>query len=311
VKILVTGAAGFIGSHLCEALLKLDYQVVGIDNLDAYYFPTIKRQNLTNLTNHPAFKFYELDLAQSNLTSAFAGVEVIFHLAARPGLLKSWTDFDGYMFANVQATQRILDATRNLDSLKQFLHISTSSIYGVEANDSEESIPHPVSPYGVTKLAAEHLCQSYQHNFNLPLTILRLFSVYGPRQRPDMGYYIFIEQIKNNQTIKVFGDGKQSRGNTFVLDVVQGLILAHQNFKPSSIYNIGGAEEVAALEVIGLLEEIMGKPAKLEFVPSRPGEQKRTMANITKAKKELGYNPVWGIRAGLQAQTEWQLSLGL
>jgi UDP-glucuronate 4-epimerase len=311
VKILVTGAAGFIGSHLCEALLKMDYQVVGIDNLDAYYSPQIKHQNLTTLLEHPQFQFHQLDLCRDDLTPALADVAVIFHLAARPGLLKSWSDFDGYMFANVQGTQRLLETAHKSKTLTQFLHISTSSIYGVEANEGEEAMPHPVSPYGVTKLAAEQLCLSYQHNFGLPLNILRLFSVYGPRQRPDMGYYIFIEQIKNNQTIKVFGDGKQSRGNTFVLDVVQGLILAHQNFKARAVYNIGGAQEVSALQVINLLEEIIGQKAQLEFVPSRPGEQSRTMANIDKAIKELGYKPSWGIRAGLEAQVAWQLNLNL
>ncbi len=307
MRCLVTGAAGFIGSHLCEKLLDAGYEVSGLDNFDPYYSRQVKESNLVTARQHPNFQFYELDLTSGVLAPALEGVETIFHLAARPGLLRSWSEFDCYMQANLQATQRLLEAIRQLPNFKQFIQGSTSSIYGAEANEAEEATPHPVSPYGLTKLAAEHLCQSYATNFDLPLSILRFFSVYGPRQRPDMGYHIFIERISTGQFIKIFGDGQQRRGSTYVGDIIEAIYLAHHRFEPGSIYNIGGGEETSALQVVQLIEEIIGRSAQIEFGPVRPGEQSRALANTTRAREKLGFVPQWGIRAGLEAQVAWQL----
>jgi nucleoside-diphosphate-sugar epimerase len=309
MRVLVTGAAGFIGSHLCDGLLAAGHDVVGLDAFIPYYPRAVKEQNLRTAQAHPAFTFYELDLRRDDLAAPLDGVEVIFHLAAMGGLLVSWRDFDSYMTCNIQATQRLLEAARQVGTIRQFIHASTSSIYGSNVTGAETTPPHPVSPYGITKLAAEQLVQTYHEQFGLPATILRYFSVYGPRQRPDMGYYIFIDRILHRRPITVWGDGNQLRGNTYVGDVVRATILAQERFTPGAIYNIGGAEEISANQVIGLLEEIIGERAILEYGPARPGEQVRALADTTLAREQLGFTPQMPLRDGLAAQVAWQRAL--
>ncbi len=216
MKVLVTGAAGFIGSHLAEALLARDDEVVGVDAFIPYYPRAIKERNLADARAHDRFTFHEADLRTADLAPLLDGVEVVFHIAAMGGLLLSWTDFSLYMTCNILATQRLLDAARAAGSVRQVLYASTSSIYGADVTGPETTTPHPVSPYGITKLAAEHLVQTYDRQFGLPSTVLRYYSVYGPRQRPDMGYYIFVDRILHAQPITIFGDGTQLRGNTYV-----------------------------------------------------------------------------------------------
>jgi nucleoside-diphosphate-sugar epimerase len=226
-----------------------------------------------------------------------------------PGLLVSWTDFDLYMTCNIQATQRLLEAARAAGTVHQLIHASTSSIYGSYVTGPETTPPQPISPYGITKLAAENLVLTYQRQYGLAASIVRYFSVYGPRQRPDMGYNIFIERILRGQTIPIFGDGSQRRGNAYVADAVRGTRLAHERFSPGAIYNIGGIEEVSAIDVIRLLEELIGQPARLAYQPPRPGEQERTLADLDQAHTRLGFTPQMPLRDGLAAQVTWQRQL--
>ncbi len=306
MRVLVTGAAGFIGSHLCEGLLAEGHEVAGLDAFIPYYPRAVKEQNLQTARRHPRFTFYECDLRTDPLPAVLDGVEAIFHLAAMGGLLVSWRDFDSYMTCNIQATQRLLEAARQAGTVKQIIHASTSSIYGSNVTGPETTPPHPVSPYGITKVAGEQLVRTYHEQFGLEATILRYFSVYGPRQRPDMGYYIFIDHLLHGRPITVWGDGNQLRGNTYVGDIVRATILAQQRFIPGAIYNVGGAEEISANQVIGLLEEIIGTRAIIEHGPARPGEQVRALADTTLARQQLGFTPQMPLRDGLTAQVAWQ-----
>lgn len=309
---VVTGAAGFVGSHLSERLITDGHEVVGLDAFIPYYPRGLKEQNLSRLHDHPRFTFHEVDFRTDEIASLLAGADAIFHLAAQAGLLRSWSEFDSYMTCNVQATQRLLEAaTAVADHRPHFLNISTSSVYGRVATGPEDSPLKPVSPYGITKLAAEQLCWAYAAKDNLPVTVLRLFSVYGPRQRPDMGYHIFIRAILNGETITIFGDGNDSRSNTYVADCVHGLVLAAQQPEQSvgETFNIGGGDEVTVNEVLTMLGELSGEEVHTVTGPKRPGDQKRTAADWGKAQTLLGYAPNTSIRDGLRAQLEWQRTL--
>jgi len=305
--IVVTGAAGFVGSHLCERLLAEGNTVLGIDAFIPYYPRPLKERNLTGLLASPHFAFHEADLRSANLAPLLENADLVFHTAAMAGLLKSWQQFDDYMTCNVLATQRLLAAAVEAN-VEHFLHCSTSSVYGRFATGDENSPLAPVSPYGITKLAAEQLCRAYAEKDGLRFTILRLFSVYGPRQRPDMGYNIFIRKLLTGETIVVDGDGTDSRSNTYVADCVDGLLLAARQPDKSSgeTFNIGGGEEVNVLEVLAMLEELSGRKAITAHGPQRPGDQRRTVADITKARTLLGYNPQTRIVDGLAAQLAWQ-----
>ena len=306
---LVTGAAGFVGSHLSAALLARGHTVVGLDAFIPYYPRPLKERNLAPLLAHPNFRLRTLDLRTDDLAPALAGVDAVFHLAAQAGLLRSWHEFDSYMTCNILATQRLLNAAAA--SRPHFLQISTSSVYGRFATGDESSPLAPISPYGITKLAAENLCHAYAANFGLPVTILRLFSVYGPGHRPDMGYNIFIRQLLQGETITIDGDGTDSRSNTYVEDCVQGLILAFEQPDRSvgETFNIGGGEEVNVNQVLAILAELSGITPTTVYGPGRPGDQRRTVADIAKARARLGYAPQTGIRAGLAAQLAWQRDL--
>ncbi len=306
----VTGAAGFVGSHLCEQLLAKGHTVTGVDAFIPYYPRALKEQNLTNLRNAPGFTFYEIDLRTADLTEALAGAETVFHVAAQAGLVRSWSEFDSYMTCNIQATQRLLEAAVK-EKVQHLIKISTSSVYGRFATGNEESPLAPISPYGITKLAAEQLCRAYAANFNLPVTVLRLYSVYGPRQRPDMGYNIFIRALLNGELITIDGDGNDSRSNTYVKDCVQGIIRAFETPEKSSgqTFNIGGGEEVTVNQVLEILEELSGKKVRTTHGPARAGDQKRTVADTSKAQQLLGYAPSTTVLDGLRAQLAWQRSL--
>lgn len=308
MKVLVTGAAGFIGSHLCEKLIKDGHRVIGLDAFIPYYPRAIKERNLENLKNHTNFEFYEWDLRTADLSEVVKGVDFICHQAAMAGLMKSWSEFELYMSCNLLGTQRLLEAAKN-SKIKKFIHISTSSVYGRVATGDENSKPRPISPYGITKLAAEHLCLAYYENFGLPVTILRYFSIYGPRQRPDMAYHIFIKSLLLDEPIYVYGDGNQSRGNTYIDDCLDGTLLAFEKGRVGEIYNIGGGEEVSVNEVLDILQGLMGKQARIEYKASRPGDQQRTLANIEKAKRELGFTPQVSIVEGLKKQVAWEKSI--
>ena len=309
MRCLVTGAAGFIGSHLCEALLTTGYDVVGLDAFIPYYPRPVKVGNLRGLLAQPRFAFHERDLRTDDLAPVVEGVEVVFHIAAMGGLLASWTDFDVYMTCNIQATQRLLEAARRSGRVRQFVHASTSSVYGSYVTGPETTPPRPVSPYGITKLAAEHLVRTYDEQFGVPATILRFFSVYGPRQRPDMGYYKFIDSLLHGRPILIYGDGTQLRGNTYVGDIVRAVLLAHERFRPGTVYNVGGSEEISANQVVGILQELIGREAIIQHGPARAGEQQRALADTTLARERLGFTPQVPLREGLRAQVEWQRML--
>jgi UDP-glucuronate 4-epimerase len=304
---LVTGAAGFIGSHLSERLIADGHSVIGVDAFIPYYPRELKERNLADLRTAAHFTFHELDLRTADLAPLLQGADAVVHLAAMAGLLRSWQEFESYMTCNVFATQRLLAAAAQ-SGVRHFVQASTSSVYGRFATGDEQAPLAPISPYGITKLAAENLCRAYAQQFALPVTILRLFSVYGPRQRPDMGYNIFIRRILNGELITVDGDGTDSRSNTFVADCVQGIVLALAQPEKSvgETFNIGGGEEVTVNQVLSMLEELSGREANVVHGPPRPGDQRRTVADTGKASAILGFAPRTRVIDGLSAQLAWQ-----
>lgn len=306
MKCLVTGAAGFIGSHLCEELLRRGHQVIALDSFVPYYDAALKERNQTDALQQPHYQFHCLDLRSDPLEGVVSDIEVIFHLAAMPGLVKSWTDFDLYFTCNVQATQRLLEAIgRRGSSLKKLIYVSTSSVYGRFGSGDETMPTRPISPYGVTKLAGEHLCQAYSDAKGLPLVILRYFSVYGPRQRPDMGYHKFIEWALRDQPLIVNGDGQQVRGNTYVSDCVAATIAAVEAL-PGEIYNVGGGETASVWDILGRLEKLAGKMLTIHSEAARPGDQRYTFADTSKLRRHLGWEARVTLDEGLRAQWEWQ-----
>lgn len=308
MKCLVTGATGFIGSHLCEELLRRGHEVTGLDAFIPYYPPAVKERNQTAARDHPLYRFQRLDLRHDPLDPWLAGAEVVFHLAAMPGLVQSWADFDGYWTCNALATQRLLEALRrSAGSLRRLVHVSTSSVYGRYASGDETMPTRPISPYGVTKLAAEHLCHAHAEAHGLPVVILRYFSVYGPRQRPDMGYYRFIRALQRDEPIVVYGDGQQVRGNTYIADCVQATIAAVDAI-PGEVYNVGGGETATVWDILRQLEALAGRPAQVRREAARPGDQRYTFADTGKLRRHLGWEPRTGLAEGLAQQWQWQRS---
>ena len=302
---LVTGAAGFIGSHLCEALLDAGHEVTGVDAFIPYYAPAIKERNLTDALQCPNFRFQRLDLRTDSLEELVVDAEVIFHLAATPGLTKSWIDFDGYWTCNVLATQRLLEAVRlHARRLRRFVYGSTSSVYGRFASGDESLPTKPISPYGVTKLAAENLCRAYVEEHSLPGVVLRFFSVYGPRQRPDMGYYRFMKAIQCGEPVVVYGDGQQVRGNTYVDDCVAATIAAAEGHVGET-YNIGGGEAASVLDILERLKLLTGRKFAIRREPARAGDQRYTFADTTKLHRHFGWRPRCDLDAGLASQWQW------
>lgn len=306
MKCLVTGAAGFIGSHLCEALLQGGHEVVGVDAFIAYYPRPIKENNLAAARAHPHFYFRELDLRRDSLDDALDGVEMVFHLAAMAGLAKSWTHFELYWSCNVLATQRLLEAVRARGkAVRRLIYASTSSVYGKFASGDETLPTKPISPYGVTKLAGENLCRAYAEVHGLPVVVLRYFSVYGPRQRPDMGYHQFIRAMRDHEPVVVCGDGQQVRGNTYVADCVAATMAAVAA-RPGEVYNLGGGETANVWDVIRRLEKHAGCRAEVRQVPPRPGDQRYTFADTAKLQAHLGWEPRVDLNEGLARQWEEQ-----
>lgn len=302
---VVTGAAGFIGSHLCEELLRLGHTVRAIDCFVPYYSAAVKERNRSAASKHPNYRFENLDLRTDSLASLVDGAELVFHIAAMPGLVKSWSDFDGYWSCNVLATQRLVETVKGAPCLKRFIYASTSSVYGKFASGDESLPTRPISPYGVTKLAGEHLCRAYADAHDLPLVTLRYFSVYGPRQRPDMGYFKFIRALLTGETIDVTGDGQQVRGNTYVGDCVTATIAAVQAV-PGEVFNVGGGETASVWDILNRLEAITKTKAAIRRQPARPGDQRHTFADTSKLQHHLGWRPKVGLDEGLARQVEWQ-----
>lgn len=308
MQCVVTGAAGFIGSHLCERLLADGHAVTGLDCFTDYYPRPIKERNLVALRDHTSFTFRELDLSAGVPPEAVAGAEWVFHLAAMPGLTRSWLDFDTYNRHNLTATHRLLESLKGSGTLKKLVYASTSSVYGLYASGDETLPTKPSSPYGITKLAAEQLCRVYDREFGVPSVVLRYFSVYGPRQRPEMGYNLFIDAILRGKPITLTGDGLQIRGNTFVGDCVDATIRA-TGVMSGETFNLGGGELVTVIEVIRRLEAIIGKKAIVERHPPRKGDQLATGADVTKLFRHTGWKPTTSVEDGLTRQVDWQRSL--
>jgi nucleoside-diphosphate-sugar epimerase len=307
MRALVTGAAGFIGSHLCEALLERGAEVTGLDCFTDYYPRAIKESNLSALTGRRGFHFIQDSLQGADLGALLEGQTHVYHLAAQAGVRTSWgRDFESYTSHNVNGTQRLLEAAKGRD-LHRFVYASSSSVYGdlVSIPMREASILQPVSPYGVTKLAAEHLCHLYFANYGLPAVCLRYFTVYGPRQRPDMGFHRFLRAALTGQAIEIYGDGEQTRDFTYVGDAVAATIAAGDQGQPGSVYNIGGGSRVSINQVLGLVEKVTGRPIQLHHEAPQKGDMRDTFADTSRARTDLGFSPSKSLESGLTAQSEW------
>jgi UDP-glucose 4-epimerase len=307
MKALVTGAAGFIGSTLAERLCSEGAEVVGLDCFTDYYPRAIKEQNLAGLQTHSRFHFVESSIQRANLPALLAGCTHLFHLAAQAGVRKSWgRDFGVYTVNNIEATQILLEACvgRPLDRV---VYASSSSVYGdaVALPMREDALPQPVSPYGVTKLAAEQLCHLYFVNHAVPTISLRYFTVYGPRQRPDMGFYRFLRATLEGEPITLFGDGEQTRDFTFVGDAVAATVAAAQRGVPGRVYNIGGGSHVSLNTVRELIGRICGRPPEVTTDRAQQGDMRHTYADTSRARMELGFRPTVTLEEGLTAQYKW------
>jgi nucleoside-diphosphate-sugar epimerase len=306
MNILVTGAAGFIGSHLAERLAVMGHVVRGLDCFTDYYARTLKELNVSALKAQ-GVDFLPLDLAEDDLGSAVRDVEIVYHLAAQPGLSATST-FQTYVRNNITTTYRLLEAVGGLTSFQGFVYISTSSVYGSYATGSEDSEPKPTSHYGVTKLAAEQLALSYRRTQGLPACSLRLFSVYGPRERPEKLYSKLIRSILERKELPLYeGSEHHLRSYTYVDDALDGMVSVLDNLDrcEGEIFNIGTDATIATGEGIRIVEEIIGQPVRITRKPKRPGDQLKTHANIEKARRVLGYNPTTLPTEGLARQVEW------
>jgi UDP-glucose 4-epimerase len=304
---VVTGAAGFIGSHLCERLLVLGHHVVGVDSFSDYYERSRKEENLAELKGHPDFTFEELDLVDADLRPVLRGARFVYHLAGQPGVRPSWGEqFDRYVRDNILATQRLLEQLKETP-IDRLVFAGSSSVYGdAEMFPTKESaLPRPVSPYGVTKLASEHLALLYANNFGLPVVSVRYFTVYGPRQRPDMAFALFMQALVDGDPIEIFGDGEQSREFTFVSDAVEGTIKAATADVVGQVFNLGGGSRVTVNRVLATLEDISRIKAKRKALPAAPGDPRHTGASINLARERLGWEPRVSLREGLTKQWEW------
>lgn len=307
MRTLVTGVAGFIGSHLAEALLTAGHTVTGVDAFTDYYPRWIKERNLQGLLGRPGFRLEVGDLLALDLSTLLAEVDWVFHHAAQAGVRASWgSSFDGYVRDNVVATQRLLEAAKGTP-LRKVIYASSSSVYGDAERfpTPEDTLPRPVSPYGVTKLAAEHLCHLYWRNYGVPAVSLRYFTVYGPRQRPDMAFHIFGKALLTGSPISVYGDGQQTRDFTFISDAIAANLAAADRGAPGETYNIGGGSRVSLMEVLGALEEATGQKPDLRFGDAQQGDARHTAAAIDKARAQLGYMPKVGIGEGIRAEIAW------
>ena len=311
MKALVTGAAGFIGSHLTAALLDNGATVVGIDCFTDYYPRAIKEKNLEENKLREGFRFAETAIEHADLPALLDGVTHVFHLAAQAGVRKSWgKDFKTYTVNNVDATQLLLEACVGRP-IERFVHASSSSVYGdrVQIPMREDALPQPVSPYGVTKMAAEQLGYLYHVNYGVPVVAMRYFTVYGPRQRPDMAFHRFIHAALRDEPITLYGDGGQTRDFTFVSDAVAATIAAGTRGVNGRSYNIGGGSRVSMHEVIRIIERVASRPLKVNLEPAQKGDMRDTYADTTLARQDLAFQPKVSLEEGIEAEYRWLSSL--
>ncbi len=307
MKAVVTGAAGFIGSHLVTALLDRGFDVHGVDCFTDYYARSLKEANLDVNRSRKGFSFVEARLQDADLNAILDGATHVFHLAAQAGVRKSWgSDFRVYTSNNVDASQQLLEACVNR-SLHRFVYASSSSLYGdnVPIPMREDALPQPVSPYGVTKLAAEQLCHLYHVNHGVPTTALRYFTVYGPRQRPDMAFNRFIRAALDRQPITLFGDGEQTRDFTFVADAVAATMAAGDKGVPGRAYNVGGGSRVSMNQVIDIIGRVARRPLEVRREPAQKGDMRDTYADTTLARADLGFAPSVTLEQGIEAEYRW------
>jgi UDP-glucose 4-epimerase len=305
-KCLVTGAAGFIGSHLVEELISKGFQVVGIDSLTNYYSREQKKLNIEGFINQPNVAFYEADILYEDLPSLVKDIDYCFHLAGEPGVRLSWGQtFQNYLHLNVLTTQKLLESLQNT-TIKKFVYASSSSVYGAcDLPMKETSKPKPISPYGVTKFAAEQICHAYWHNYKIPTVALRYFTVYGPRQRPDMAFSKIIRCLEKEEIFYIYGDGRQTRDFTYIDDIVAATLSAAKSDACGEVINTGEGSRANLIEIIEMLQKISGRKLKYEYIAGQKGDPSDTLADLEKARKYLNYNPKTGLEQGLRNQFQW------
>lgn len=310
-KALVTGVAGFIGSHLAQMLLARSYQVVGLDSLTPYYSPSMKRANIAPLLCKKGFAFMERDILDLERDGLPPDLTHIYHLAAQPGVRSSWgSGFGIYLKNNVLATQRLLELSISYP-LKKFAYASSSSVYGESGSLPlrEDGRTSPVSPYGLTKLAGEGLCRLYYENYGIPTLSLRYFTVYGPRQRPDMAIYRFIKAILRGEKVTIYGDGEQRRDFTFISDVVEGTIKAGESGIVGEALNVGRGSMISINDTLKIIEKICGRRPEVVYDNVQRGDVKDTLADISQIQRELDYKPKVKVENGLEEEIEWMRSI--
>jgi UDP-glucose 4-epimerase len=308
MKALVTGVAGFIGSTLAEHLIADGADVVGLDCFTDYYPREVKERNLRDLRQRPRFRFIESTIQQADLAGILSDRTHVFHLAAQAGVRKSWgTDFAVYSVNNIEATQVLLEAARRIPTLERLVYASSSSVYGdnVAMPMREDALPQPISPYGVTKLAAEQLCHLYFVNYGVPAVSLRYFTVYGPRQRPDMGFHKFLRATARGDAITVYGDGEQTRDFTYVHDAVIATASAAVRGLPGRVYNIGGGSRASINQVFEMIGRVTGQTPRITVDPAQKGDMRHTYADTSLAQADLRFKPAVGLEDGIAAEYQW------
>jgi UDP-glucuronate 4-epimerase len=310
MKILITGGAGFIGSHVVDMLLEKGHEVTVIDNFDPFYDLRIKARNLEKANDYNNFKMYREDiLNKDKLVEIFAAAnfELIIHLAAKAGVRPSIEDPRGYYKTNVEGTLNLLEECKRV-GIKKFIFASSSSVYGNNRKvpfSEIDNVDYPISPYAATKKAGELLCHNYHHLYGIDIFCLRFFTVYGPRQRPDLAIYKFFNLIEQNKPIPVFGDGSTRRDYTYIDDILDGILKSIEHLKGYEIINLGESRTVKLSDLIALIEKVSGKTVRKEYFPMQPGDVIQTYADISKAKKLLGYDPKTDLESGLKRFYEW------
>lgn len=308
-KFVVTGAAGFIGSHLCERLLGRGDRVVGIDNFDSFYDPSVKRANIRDCLSNTSFTLCEGDIRDAEFVRSVLrdGADALIHLAARAGVRPSIEQPLLYQDVNVTGTNVLLETARQHD-IKRFIFASSSSVYGNNRKvpfAESDNVDYPISPYAATKKAGELICHSYAHLYDMSITCLRFFTVYGPRQRPDLAIHKFTRLIETGQSIPVFGDGSTRRDYTYIDDIIDGTVRAADQCRGYHIYNLGESQPISLSDLIAAIENALGKKANIERLPLQPGDVDQTYADVSLAQSQLGYQPSTDINVGLARFIEW------
>jgi UDP-glucuronate 4-epimerase len=310
LKALITGAAGFIGSHLCRRLLSDGWELVGLDNFDDFYDPAVKRANIAEYLEDARFELVEGDIRDADCVGSIlgaGGIEIIVHLAAKAGVRPSIENPVEYQDVNINGTAVLLEAARQY-GINKFVFGSSSSVYGNNENipfSETDNVDYPISPYAATKRGGELLCHTYSYLFDIDIFCLRLFTVYGPGQRPDLAIHKFCKLIEADRPIPVFGDGSMERDFTYIDDIIGGLVSAMECCKGYSIFNLGNSSPVRLDVLIGQIEAALGKKAVINRLPEQPGDVKRTYADISKARAELGYEPKTKLNDGLENFVQW------